>query len=1144
MKTGKRSIISAIVLFPVLLVLLACSAAWSAEPVCARVKIEILQELAFERLAFDARLIVTNSTPDQNLENMSVNVQITDESGADMKEKFFIKVVSLDKINAVDGTGSIPPQVAAEVHWMIIPSPGAGGTLQIGRRYFVGGEVNFTVGGTLQTMTLMPAMITVKPQPELILDYFLPREVWADDPFTGTVEAPVPFHLGVRVDNNGFGAATNLTINSGQPKIVENKQGLLIDFRLLGSAVNDKAVTPTLNLNIGTIAPQTCATGRWDMITTLSGRFVDFNASFTHASELGGSLTSLIKEVKTHFLVHEVLVDTPGSDLLKDFLSYDNPLGDRMPDTIYTSDCNQLPVNVSAASTVGTPTPGNPTVTLNNATLTGWVYSKVEDPGNGKLNVTAVTRSDGKRINLANVWISEEKPTSKQQDPSAFFLHILDLDTTGSYQVTYQTPAVDSTPPVTTLEVTEPKFGTAPVYVTPTTNILFTASDNLSGVLSMEYNLDDKGYVPALPFTFQREIIAPAILEGLHSVVFRSTDRAGNQEQPQTATFFVDAAPPVISGLSATPTAITPSAPDSSVLPRQTVISATASDAISSITVLYEIASGAASDDAGFAALPIVRTLNGTLLSGTPAATIWNGRNSIGGIVPAGVYTLRLTATDQLGNRSVQFTQLTVSEYLSVRPLSATAAAQINPAISGSRIAWQDFRNGKWDIFVRDFTGGAETNLTAAKSLADQSNPSLDGSRLVWQDRSSGNWDIVMYDLDSQTETPIASTLADETNPVVRGNWVAWQAGPAGNRDIYLYNISTQLIERITTDIRDQIRPVISGSTLLWEDYRNGLADLYVKDLVSEAVTQLTDNSDNQTWPTLSGSALAWLDQRHGNRELYAGSLGGPSQTRLSYTSSDEAQPHLDGSSMVYVDYAAGTDDPNLSIINLVNRRSARILSEAHRQENPRLDGNRLVWQDDRSGTWQIYVSEIPLTPAVAVRPLAAGLNLIGVPAALKSQFPSAFTLLSAWKASSYPVTAIEGYHPASGALQRAELSQNNTPTGSDFALTENGALYIHATGNAELNLGEIVSCSAVTLKAGFNMFSYACLPDNFMASDLARSLGLASIQSIARFDQLSGRWLTTAVKAGTTPEGEDFPIIPGEGYLIYTTADVTGWTP
>ena len=64
--------------------------------------------------------------------------------------------------------------------------------------------------------------------PKLRLDYFIPGQVYSDDPFTTEVEPAVPFGLGVRVANIGYGSANNLKIDSGQPRIVENVHGLLI----------------------------------------------------------------------------------------------------------------------------------------------------------------------------------------------------------------------------------------------------------------------------------------------------------------------------------------------------------------------------------------------------------------------------------------------------------------------------------------------------------------------------------------------------------------------------------------------------------------------------------------------------------------------------------------------------------------------------------------------------------------------------------------------------------------------------------------------------------------------------------------------------------------------------------------------------
>ena len=1124
----------------ILLGMLVTLPAHGAAPVCARVKIEILQQLAFERIAFDARLIITNSTPDQNLESVSVSVQVMDEAGTDVGQLFFVKVLSLDKISAIDGTASIPPQVAAEVHWMLIPSAGAGGTSQLGKRYFVGGEVNFTVAGSLQKMTLMPAMITVKPQPELELDYFLPREVWADDPFTDPVEAPIPFYLGVRTNNVGYGAATNLTINSGQPKIVENKQGLLIDFRLLGSAVNDQSVTPTLNLLLGSIQPQTCATGRWEMITTLSGKFIDFNASFTHASELGGTLTSLIKQVKAHFLTHEMLVDTPGSDSIHDFLAYDSPTGDRKPEMIYTSDCQKLPVNATPGSVSGVPTPVNPTVTLTTTVISGWSYAKVLDPAEGKLKLKGATRSDGKLINLLNAWINEEKPTGKQADPSAFYLNIIDNGTTGSYLFTYETPAIDTTAPVTTIVVGEPKYGSDPLYVTQDTNFLFTASDDISGVAAMVYSLDSAPNQPALPFDLKRLILPPAVLTGPHTIGYYSTDRSGNSETAKSINVVVDDAPPMVDQFTASPTVITPSAPTSSILAKQTVLAVRATDTIAQINARYDVAAGTAANDADFAALSPIRTMTGTLTSGAPASLTWNGRNDAGNFVAAGVYTIRLTVTDQLGHPATAYTVVTVNEFLTVQRLAATSADQINPSLSGTKVVWQDYRNSKWDIYLLDLVGNAEQNLTSA-TLADQINPSISASSVVWQERSSGSWDIVLYNLDSSTATVIASTLADETSPTVKGNWVAYQSGPSGARDIYLYNITTKTTTRITSDPRDQINPSISGSKLVWEDYRNGLGDIYSYDLTTGMETRLTANIDNQTRPTVSGDSVVWVDQRDGNRELYHYSLASGQTTRLTYSSSDEAQPYLNGGSAVFVDYASGLSDPNLSLINLTTKRTVRLLSEPNKQEQPQLEGNRLVWQDNRSGVWQIYFSEITLPPTVAIYPVAAGFNLTAVTGAMQTQFSSAFPLLNDWKGK-VTLTGIESYDHATAAMLKAGLDGSGTAVGTDFSLGQNSALFVYTDSRADLNLGEILTCGSISLKTGFNMASFPCLPDNYMASDLLRSMG-ASALSISRFDNAAAKWVGLAFTGGTIAS-QDFPIRPGEGYLVYTSGDITNWTP
>ncbi len=74
---------------------------------------------------------------------------------------------------------------------------------------------------------MTPAPILAEPLPSLALDYFLPTEVYGLNPLTPQVAQPlIPFSFGVRVINTGAGPANNFSINSGQPQITANAQGL------------------------------------------------------------------------------------------------------------------------------------------------------------------------------------------------------------------------------------------------------------------------------------------------------------------------------------------------------------------------------------------------------------------------------------------------------------------------------------------------------------------------------------------------------------------------------------------------------------------------------------------------------------------------------------------------------------------------------------------------------------------------------------------------------------------------------------------------------------------------------------------------------------------------------------------------------
>lgn len=414
---------------------------------CARVRLEIRQELAFERQAFDAEMVITNGLETQSLQDVSVEVIFEDDAGnrvsatsdpSDVGALFFIRVDALENILNVSGTGVVAPATTARINWLIVPSAAAAGGSVAGKRYFVGARLFYRLAGEVQEVAVAPDFITVRPQPELELDYFITRDVRADDPFTPEIEPAEPFSLGVRVMNQGLGTARNVRIQSAQPRIVENELGLLIGFEIVGSSVDDLPATPTLLMSFGDLTAGRSAVGRWLMTTTLSGQFTDFNARFTHADELGGLVTSLLTRVGAHLLVQDVRVDLPGRDAIRDFLARDGGLlrvyESEGIDTIVTDLSAEVALQAVNVATYRLDVP--PTA--------GMLYAKFPDPHGGSQAIRSVRRSDGKVLAVENAWVSAEGTGSDTQH----FFNVFDANGGGQYLIEFGAKAAGPSAPV------------------------------------------------------------------------------------------------------------------------------------------------------------------------------------------------------------------------------------------------------------------------------------------------------------------------------------------------------------------------------------------------------------------------------------------------------------------------------------------------------------------------------------------------------------------------------------------------------------------------------------------------------------------------------------------------------------------------
>ena len=399
--------------------------------ICAVVRIRIEQELALTREAFLAKLEIEN-LENSPLKQMELEIVIIDSSSGELATHLFsIGNETLSgSLRRVGSMWSLPSETTGVAEWLIVPySEAAPDSHHV---YDVGGTLRYSLNNENITVPLLPTLITVRPDPSLHVHYFWEKNVIGDDPFTDEVEPSVPFTLGVAVTNSGYGTAYSLKITSGQPEIIENEKGLLVNFMIIGANVGAESISPSLTVILGDLSPNTTVVARWLMISSLQGEFKNYSASFENINPLGDPKLSVLDELEVHELIRSVRMynDDEGDGVLdflvnerNDFLEY--------PDAIYSSKTLQR-FNVSAGDVLSVQATSDTVSTLEVRTSsnhTGWVYYRYEDTQRilrrtaFTVNTTMLEANVTTPIPSENSWITRDRDSGRNME--TFYLHIV-----------------------------------------------------------------------------------------------------------------------------------------------------------------------------------------------------------------------------------------------------------------------------------------------------------------------------------------------------------------------------------------------------------------------------------------------------------------------------------------------------------------------------------------------------------------------------------------------------------------------------------------------------------------------------------------------------------------------------------------------
>jgi len=266
------------------------------------------------------------------------------------------------------------------------------------------------------------------------------------------------------------------------------------------------------------------------------------------------------------------------------------------------------------------------------------------------------------------------------------------------------------------------------------------------------------------------------------------------------------------------------------------------------------------------------------------------------------------------------------------------------PSFFQTKIVFVSALKGHKEIYLMDFDGRNQRQLTKHQSICLSPRFSPEGERIVFTSYKMGNPDLYLKDLRNGEEKRISSYPGLNISPSWSpdGKRIALTLSKDGNPEIYSMNIDGSGLTRLTDHPAIDVSPSWSpdGKRLAFVSNRGGTPQIYLLDLASREVQRLTFEGKYNTHPAWSprGDLIAFDSLIDGNHNICVISPDGtgfriltanmgrcetpswsPDGRHLVFSSNREGGPHLylinlEGTQIKRLTFSPGNDTyPNWS---------------------------------------------------------------------------------------------------------------------------------------------------------------------------------------------------------------------------------------
>ena len=248
---------------------------------------------------------------------------------------------------------------------------------------------------------------------------------------------------------------------------------------------------------------------------------------------------------------------------------------------------------------------------------------------------------------------------------------------------------------------------------------------------------------------------------------------------------------------------------------------------------------------------------------------------------------------------------------------------------------WHTGQTGNRDIYIGKLAAGADSfgdSVQITNNDADQCNPTIaidsaDKLYVAWQDSRNGEWDIYVSTstdgISFSAERKITDPNSDQINPAMAIDstnkvYIVWENDRNSNKDIYIASSNNSFVNyatsQITSNASEQTTPAIAVDSdntvyVVWTDARGGTNDIYgAASNNSWTNAAIVNNVSNQSNPAIATESagsilhLLWVDDTAGDNDIY-------------YVASDALPSSpLSGSSIIDDDSGADQLQPAIAV--------------------------------------------------------------------------------------------------------------------------------------------------------------------------------------------------------------------------------------